>query len=224
MRGKFFWEVFVGEKVHSSALGLRTAPLWPVVLEISTFYWHCSNRNREVNRTSGHDLEPTACVSPTIRFLKPITVLASEFVRFRSEFCRPVSSSPWSPLFHYPGNTRWSRSGEEVVVGQVREYLRLAPALNLPHLQTLINLSNSQHRHLTPKDGNSMFLRNAGIYVLVYAAPKPKRTTLSMSKIFSINWFLAFWKVTWMPSVRCGLQMHFSFLCSSRLGCDSKQR
>jgi hypothetical protein len=35
----------------------------------------------------------------------------------------------------------------------------------------------------SPEDGDSLFLRNAGIYRRVYTAPKPRRTVLSSSSL-----------------------------------------
>jgi hypothetical protein len=49
----------------------------------------------------------------------------------------------------------------------------------LAFLWPYIHISTSQHRHFSPEDGDSMFLRNVGIHLWVYMASQPRRTTLS---------------------------------------------
>jgi hypothetical protein len=55
---------------------------------------------------------------------------------------------------------------------------------SLPFLQPYINPSTSQHRHFSLEDGNNISLRNDGIYLRVYTAPKPKITTIPNQVIF----------------------------------------
>jgi hypothetical protein len=51
----------------------------------------------------------------------------------------------------------------------------LAHSLSLPFLY--IDPSTSLYRQFSPEDGDSIFLRNVGIYRRVYTAPKPRRTS-----------------------------------------------
>jgi hypothetical protein len=39
------------------------------------------------------------------------------------------------------------------------------------------------HRHFSPEDGGSMFLQNVGIYLRVYTASQPRRTSSSSAPL-----------------------------------------
>jgi hypothetical protein len=89
------------------------------------------------------------------------------YVQFRNNLLPPLSTHPPPP---HPSPACWPPIGTNLFLFIPRLWLANS-------LWPCIILSTSQHRHVNPEDGDSMFLRNFGIYLRFYTAPKPRRTS-----------------------------------------------